>query len=467
MRQAPAPPGQPGDASPRWLQPVLLAPILLALIPILSLFGETAAPWTVVLRPAGIVTVVVAGVVLLSARISRRPTPVAIAASGIVLAAFDVRLAVLIAPLLVGAIAIQRIGRRTAGLAPRVLMAFTILLVVITAGRAILNGALTLDDFNVAIPDASGASAASNSPGIYLLLVDGYPRQDSLATEFSFDNEPFLTQLEGLGFSVNRRAETPFARTELTLSALDVADVRELGRYVRDPARGPIAIRREVRRNELGNSSVMDAFRKLGYRLVYVPPATTFVEWDGWDERLDPGGPNDFESVLIQRTPLRYVLDEWMMERTRERVAQTITAWAAPRAQSLVFAHVMSPHSPFLWADGGESITKPTRCWYTLECALYTGFPHTLRISEDEYADGVAPQVAQLNTLVIEATNRIIAADPDATIVIFSDHGTRYRREGSDEAYRTLFAARGTSADQANGLFVAMLEELQSAKRDD
>ena len=110
------------------------------------------------------------------------------------------------------------------------------------------------------------------------------------------DNEPFLQDLERLGFTINRAATTRFARTELTLSSLVVSDASNLGAYVYGRDHGTTELRRAVRRQQLVNSPVMDDLRALGYRMVYVPPPVTFAHWQGWDDIEEPGPANGLRS---------------------------------------------------------------------------------------------------------------------------------------------------------------------------
>ena len=51
--------------------------------------------------------------------------------------------------------------------------------------------------------------------------------------------------------------------------------------------------------------------------------------------------------------------------------------------------------------------------------------------------------------------DHIIGTDPEATVILFSDHGLRRDRADMDEWFRTLFAARGQSfADNVTTLEV-------------
>ena len=59
--------------------------------------------------------------------------------------------------------------------------------------------------------------ANGNSPNIYILLLDGYPRADTLAERYDFDNRPFLEELRDRGFDVAERSRTNYMFTQLVL----------------------------------------------------------------------------------------------------------------------------------------------------------------------------------------------------------------------------------------------------------
>ena len=44
---------------------------------------------------------------------------------------------------------------------------------------------------------------------------------------------------------------------------------------------------------------------------------------------------------------------------------------------------------------------------------------------------------------MIETLREVVALNPDATMIVMSDHGARHHLDGTDEHFRILFAARG------------------------
>ena len=121
----------------------------------------------------------------------------------------------------------------------------------------------------------------------------------------------------------------------------------------------------------------------------------------------------------------------------------------------------MAPHPPFLWDASGE-VYCPIDCWLANTCSFFAGFG--LGMSVDDYATRVGPEVAALNEQLLTTIRGIVAEDPSAIIVAFSDHGTRYRSEASTEARRILFAARGTRVTEIEGLLVDLAAELAAER---
>jgi hypothetical protein len=444
----------------RW-DPVVLVPVLLVSVPLIAIYTETAAHWTAVIRPMAIAMAAVFTVTVAAAGATRRPIATSVAVAILVLLVVELRMGVGFLLILVVAALVQRMRRRPLTIRPALLWTATALLVGATLFRMVFVGTVTVSDLLIAPATEQAAAASIGRPNVYVLLLDGYPRQDSLR-DIGQDNEPFLRELEQLGFTINSAATTTFARTELTLSSLVGSDAANLGEYVYGQDHGTTELRRAVRRQQLVNQPVMDDLRALGYRMVYIPPPVTFAHWRGWDDTEEAGQPTDYEAAVIQRSALRYLLGGWVLDQARRQIDDTLAMWSRGAGQRFTFAHVMAPHPPFLWTEDG-SVETPLPCWYALACSLFNGFPGNLGLSEDEFADKVGPQVAAVNERVVRATERIVRSDPDAVIVIFSDHGIRYRDLDDPEAFRSLFAARGTDARRADGLFEVLLDELRTS----
>jgi len=227
------------------------------------------------------------------------------------------------------------------------LFAFIYLAVMsLSAGQTLLDR----PSLQVPVYEADGAGG----PNVYLILLDGYPRDDTLSQTFGADNSAFLQDLEGLGFSVSREARSNYAKTWLTLASM------LNGAYVDDmlgdqPIPATSAGQHHWLHAIIDRAAVLDAFRDRGYGIRTIPTPFPTTSLTSADEILDPGVINDFEARLLWQSPwMRFFGDQvtsMLLGSRRDEVQRaleiTIELAQDPGAQpQFVFAHVYSPHPP-------------------------------------------------------------------------------------------------------------------------
>lgn len=268
-----------------------------------------------------------------------------------------------------------------------------------------------------------GVTAREATP-TYVVLLDGYPRADELA-ERGIDVSEFLDALERRGFDHYPDATSQHRWTDLTLAALLAGTTVGIPDEATDGA-----YRRQLHR-EL---AVPEGFVAIG-------PPVAHVVMRG--PRLDIDSVTDFEAHLIGRSMgaaiARDQLLAWIMGTVDGRVDRTLDRMAEMTGP--VFAHVMSPHPPF--RDGPD-------CWP--DCQLFEVTSDQLGIPTSAWWDRLADRVEMLNRHLLVTVDRILADHPDATIVLFSDHGGRPSDDDPDEWHRTLLVARTPGRP---GLFAA------------
>jgi hypothetical protein len=96
-------------------------------------------------------------------------------------------------------------------------------------------------------------------------------------------------------------------------------------------------------------------------------------------------------------------------------------------------------------SDGVFGSDAPAACFPTT-CSLWATTLDELQISFEEYQTRLSDQITALNGLILDSVERLIAADPDAVVVLLSDHGMRYSLGDADEHFRTLLAVRSPRA---------------------
>lgn len=276
-----------------------------------------------------------------------------------------------------------------------------------------------------------GTIAVAPGPNVYLILLDGYPRRDTLMDYFRFDNGPFLDALEDRGFQVAAHSgSTNIATIQTVPTMMQMRPLEELLGEEWDASNA-----QHRRLWQLLNAApALAGYRAAGYTTYSIVSPAPAVDWRTADVVLASPWLSLFEDHLVDKGFLRFVLPLDAMHRAAILDAFDYLEASVGTSPRFVFAHIYSPHFPYLFtADGGPA----ARCGY--ECANHVGPPNPT------LADRLIGQLRFVNGRVIEALDHIIDVDPEAIVIVFSDHGLRRDRADPDEWLRTLFAARGKS----------------------
>ncbi|MCP4966591.1 MAG: LTA synthase family protein [bacterium] len=260
------------------------------------------------------------------------------------------------------------------------------------------------------------AVAAEGSPDVLLMILDGYSGADVLDSRFGYDNSPFTTELETLGFNVASEARSNYGYTYASISSMFELDyVFELGEI------GPVEY--EAMRNALtGDPELFRRFHEQGYEIAYIQNpwsgsacgSSTDVCWrKGLFESalwatgrmtilaplVAPVLPHPFNSVSLDH-----------LEAFPELVESQRTE-GVPR---LTVAHILLPHQPLL---------------LDADCNRHKGADREdLRVSDpDDIEPRLGYYVEQMkctNDLVVESLTEIFESRADTLVMITGDHGS-------------------------------------------
>lgn len=272
-------------------------------------------------------------------------------------------------------------------------------------------------------------------PDIYYIILDAYAREDKLVDLFGYDNSPFLVSLRDKGFFVADCSLANYAQTELSLaSSLNLDYLDNLGdKFTQgNDDRSPLwpLIRR---------STVRRLLEETGYLLVAFETGFYWTQLEDAEHYFGPnvgeldrlrlvGALNGFEAMLVRSSAvsvlaygieelpdiLRLDLDHGRRDH-RERVLFTLDKLGdlpSIPGPKFVFAHVVSPHGPFVFGPEGEFVDDA-------EFILNEG--------GEGYATGYRDQVTFLNSRVVPTIGEIISESSTPPIIILqSDHGSDY-----------------------------------------
>lgn len=261
-------------------------------------------------------------------------------------------------------------------------------------------------------------------PDIYYIILDAYSRDDVLKEFYRYDNSSFLNRLADLGFYVASCSQSNYAQTQLSLaSALNMDFISNLGEKFTPESTSRVGMPGLIK-----HSTVRDLLERLGYQMVAFETGYYWTQVEDAAVYLSPksstasllditGGFNAFESLLIKTSALLIVVDGasalpgWLQidadypnQIHRERVLFTLDQLGklpTMGGPKFVFAHIVSPHKPFVFGPHGETIEQKV----------------------DDIA-GYRDQVAYLNSRLIPLLQKIISdSSAPPVIILQGDHG--------------------------------------------
>ena len=321
----------------------------------------------------------------------------------------------------------QRIGGPTLAVGATRIAALVLLIGFV---RVMTTGPVWLSD------RALQRESDSTGPPIYLIVADAYARQDTLAGEFGYDNEPFLRSLEDRGFDLYRDAESNYNNTLVALASMfNARPIHELGL----PGSTTMSQDFRVLHRSINEAPLWDELGAAGYRLRAVPSM-----WDGTNighaEDTVSGNLTSFDVHLLQSTALgdivEWVAPDWIAQQHRNQTVGAFNALREPAPPgTFVFAHLMVPHPPFVFESDGSS--RPLPSCFPTTCSLWKSWPGVFDDPE-AYISGYVPQLEYTNTQLLRVAD---ALPEDAVVVLMGDHGSRFSADVS-EHFRILLAVR-------------------------
>ncbi|HVE94779.1 MAG TPA: sulfatase-like hydrolase/transferase [Acidimicrobiales bacterium] len=272
---------------------------------------------------------------------------------------------------------------------------------------------------------ASGTlSGVTEKPNIWFFMLDGYARGDRFPIELGRDNTEFIAGLRNRGFAVNENSYSSYSHTIGSLSSMLEMDYPSTGRL---PG-GERTLVPVVR----GENALVRTLKSSGYTYVHAEPGTWEV--NRCESTADVCLPplrgagvaiGEVEQSLMSLTPLRKALRKLGVKAAIDSGYTTPTHTidefdaARPKAPYFVFSHQLSPHPP--WRFGPD-------------CTEFDQLVGELGFWDPEFKDDYIGEVECLNRRMLEAMDRIVAADPKAIVVILSDHGTGFDVEFTKDA---------------------------------
>ncbi len=275
----------------------------------------------------------------------------------------------------------------------------------------------------------------ASTPDIYYIILDAYTRQDVLQELYGVDNTSFLEYLRGKGFFVADASHTNYTQTIFSFpSALNFEYIDAPSGEIED---GQYFLERT------NNNRLMRLLRTCGYRIAVLESGFYYTDQIPADLRLTGSGVlNEFEGLLLADTPYSVLAEALQLEPPassyaahRQRVldgfSQLRNAAQIP-GPKLVFAHLVTPHPPFVF-EPKATAQDPPRAYAMGDGDDFGG-------ALDEYRQGYAGQVRFANRKLEGAIDALLANSQNPPVIILQgDHGAGSRLDWDSPAASCLW----------------------------
>lgn len=303
-------------------------------------------------------------------------------------------------------------------------------------------------------------------PDIYYVILDEYASPSQMKAKFKADQAPFVSYLKQKGFAVgelhSRSVATNIvidARLNMTIavssgfaevhssfseSILESVNLREY--------------RSEKQMFKIRENALVAALNGLGYQFTNIGSWFSYTRYNRHAKKnINTYGfqfTNEVSAIIANSSLLRFVFINRYFHR-----ASVLDAFAALRAMPVggpapkfVFAHIICPHTPYVFGPNGEKVGVNTAA--------------TGKTPEQLYAD----QHAFITTKVKELVeSKVGAGGPEPVIVVQADHGARMDRPGAHSIFTAIYVPGGKGLHIPEGIpasntFRMLLNKLFAAK---
>ena len=256
-------------------------------------------------------------------------------------------------------------------------------------------------------------------PNVYYIILDEYGSQKSLQQFFNYDNKNFVSFLKEKGFFVVENSYANYPTTKLSLGSS--MNMKYLN-YLTDSL-GIESKNQHILDLIVSENFVMQNFKSNGYDIINMGSLWgPNNEFKIVDQNLCENKEMNRDSLMrevIETSMVGYLLERIVEDERREVILCTYEKISEIKHENpvFVFAHILLPHSPYIFGPNGEKIVPGT----SLNSKVWN--------PRDAFID----QVKFANKKTQESIEKILQnEDGNAIIILQSDTGSSFDMDWND-----------------------------------
>ena len=285
------------------------------------------------------------------------------------------------------------------------------ILLLLFSSYSIVQYHLTHQEFwqpELSLPSAT--QPVQELPDIYYIILDAYANEATLSSYYNFDNRDFLQGLEARGFFVAEHSRSNYALTSLSLSSsLNFSYVNEISAHAGEDSQSIAIPMRLTEQNEAGQF-----LQSRGYQFVFmgsgygISQANRYADVDVRCGRVDETVGRFIATSLLRAPTDRFRLIERDDRQRRLCLFHELAHMPQTAAPKFVFAHIPSPHWPFLFDRAGNPVSLEN-------------------LTRAQLKEGYLDQLIYLNGRILQIVDAILEnSSRDPLVIIQSDHGPAF-----------------------------------------
>jgi YidC/Oxa1 family membrane protein insertase len=250
-------------------------------------------------------------------------------------------------------------------------------------------------------------------PDIYFLVLDGYANSKILKDKHNFDNSNFINSLEERDFYIAKDGRSNYMITFLSLAATLNMDYIN---YLKEDV-GVDSKDRSLPSQMISDNKVEKYLKNKGYKTVNYRSGwgiTDNMVNSDYNLSLNNNVLREFSTTFLQTTILAPFINIMAVKNYRDNVLfpfDNIYKIENIKEPKFVFAHVVSPHPPYLFDENGKSLSNDIKLnnnWAEVEKKYYLN------------------QMKYVNKKIKALIDGILNKSSNAIIIIQSDHGSAF-----------------------------------------
>ncbi len=295
-------------------------------------------------------------------------------------------------------------------------------------------------------------------PDIYLIILDMHTSDHALRELTGYDDSAFSKALRDRGFYIAECSRSNYPTTQYSLTSelnldylqnlSDATDLNILYQYMQ-------------------SSRLQRTLNMAGYHVYAFETGYSYTELKNADKLFTPvssaadlltyPGVTPFESLILQVSggkilyetrdqlsqKMQYLIDAPYVE-YRDRILyqlETLPAIHQEDGPRFVFAHILAPHSPFVFDRNGEFVPRRTPFSLNSDPEGYDFY---------EFGDAYYEELLYLHARLIDVIDQILTeSETPPVIIINGDHGIpRAAGRGAQfEIFNALYLGAANSSD--------------------